>query len=676
MANPITRFNKVKSILKDALWRLNPRYMAQNFILFLVWIAAVSAIIIFIYHCFIGSKHISYFFLLTFWLWATLFAATIAETIANWQAKPKSQAALEEEPKLMVKKLRSLKNLNYYVEISASKLRQGDLVILEAGETVPQDGVIVWGQGFVNESDITGEAKPVLKSTKTFQNKVKEGSIVESDKLVIKIHDLKPYSIFTNISKFMRYINREKSPLEIALQSLIIGLSILFIAISISLKFLASYIGIEIPILYLIALTVTLIPTTISGLLPVISTSGANILKEKNIILKDSFTIDTALDINVVVFDKTGTITEGHRIAVEFLPYGKTSIKDLAQAAFIASLQDRTIEGESIITLAKQKYKFTDEDVDFEQYENLDFSSTSRISGCNYKSLEIRKGAYSGICEYLGIKLSELDNELLEIKKEIAAECGTPMLVTQNKQILGVVHVQDKIKRRLKKQIDIFKEHNMLTIMLSGDNELTSSYIAKKIGVHAYYSETTPNKKLTFIKNLQNHGYTVAMIGDGANDAPAIAKADLGVAFENSNEYALEAANVILTENDLSEILYLREIAKSMLVKRGALTIFSLTSDIVKYFTIIPALFSTSFPDLAIFNYSGLHSLESTILASLIFNAIIILGLTPLALNNNKKILTKRLFWRNLILYGCTGIVAPTVGIKMLDTLIVTLGLV
>jgi potassium-transporting ATPase ATP-binding subunit len=667
---------KIRSIMLDAFYRLSPYHMINNFILFIVWSLAVSATLILAHHIYFRIPNIKYFSLLTTWLWITLYFANIAEAIAHYKFNAETPINNEEEEILVVKKLRSVKNLDYYTEITDDKLRQGDLVIIEAGEIVPRDGVIVWGQSFVNESDLTGQAKPVLKSTKHSQNRIKGGSIVETDKLVIKIDDHNPHSIFANISKFMGYINREKSPLEIALQSLIIGLTILFIAISISLKFLASYIKIDIPILYLIALTVTLIPTTISGLLPVISAAGSSILKQKNIILKDNFTIDTALDINVIVFDKTGTITEGHRIAVDFIPLGKTPVKDLALAAYVASLHDKTIEGESIVTLAEQKFNFTDDDIDYNEYTHLDFSAATRISGCDYKSLEIRKGAYSGICEYLGVKESNLDDELLEIKKSIAAECGTPMIVTLNKQILGVVHVQDKVKRKFKKHIDIFKEHNMLTIMLTGDNEATTSFIAKKIGVHAYYSDTPPNKKLTFIKNLQNHGYTVAMVGDGANDAPAIARADLGVAFKNSNEYAMEAANVIIAEHDLSEILYIREVAKLMLVKRGALTIFSLTSDIAKYFTIIPALFSASFPDLAVFNFTHLHSLESVVLASLMFNSIILLILTPLALTNSKKVLTKRLFWRNLILYGCSGIIAPSVGIKLLDSLIVALRLV
>jgi K+-transporting ATPase ATPase B chain len=670
------KFKQIKPILLRACLTLNPSYLLKNFILFLVWLASICSLVILAYNIFIGSNQVIYFFYLTFWLWATLFFANIAEAITTINTPTSTEKVAQDEPEVLIKKLRSLKNLDFFTHVAESKLRQGDLMILEAGDVVPKDGIIVWGQGFVNESDLTGEVKPVLKSIKLTENKIREGSIIESDKLIIKVHDLKPFSFFSNISNFMRYINREKSPLEIALQNLIIGLSILFIAISLSLKFLASYIGVEIPILYLIALTVTLMPTTISGLLPVISSAGSNILKQKNILLKDSFTIDTALDINVIVFDKTGTITEGHRIAIEFIPVGKTSLKDLAQAAFVASLQDKTIEGESIVALAKKQFQFSDEDIDYSKYTNLDFSSANRISGCDYKSLEIRKGAFSGICDYLGINELNIDNEILQIKKNIAAECGTPMLLVQNKQIFGIIHVQDKIKRKFKKQIDIFKEHDMLTIMLTGDNELTSAYIAKKIGVHAYYSETTPNKKLAFIKNLQNHGYTVAMIGDGANDAPAIARADVGVAFKNSNEYAIEAANVILTENDLSEILYLRDTAKSMLVKRGALTIFSLTSDIAKYFTIIPALFSTSFPDLALFNYSNLHSLESTILSSLMFNALIILILTPIALSNKRKSLTKRLFWRNLIIYGLGGLIAPTIGIKILDSLIVLLRLV
>lgn len=662
----------VSTLVKMSPWRL-----ISNPILLVVWcVAATATITLLILIINYDNENIVSYIYTTFWLWMTVFFSSFAEVLVETKWTSRKITSFVPQSDILVKKLFSFDNITKYIEIKRSQIRPGDLILLTSGDVVPCDGIIVKGTGYVNETHSTGELALVLKSDSPKDNiMIAESYLESSDWFVMQVNISEQKSFFSTLSKLLGNIERQAIPSEVALQRIISGLLILFMAVMFTVVIIAGYLGVNISVIYILDLIVILLPTTISGLQHAIILYGFGILSKKNIIIRDKMALDNAVDVNVVVIDKTGTITEGQREMIDFITIDKVNEEITNRALYLSSVHDDTTEGKSIKDFAEYALDGKIEKIDDSDYYYLAFSSSNPISGCNYKDIEIRKGSVSEICRYLNIAISVLPTEILKIKENIAATHGTPLLLTLNKKIIGVVHLRDKLRKHVKKQIEKLHNDGIATIMITGDNSLTAGYIAKKLGMHAYYAEAVPEKKLQFIKNLQQQGYIVAMYGDGVNDALALAQADVGITFEHSSMHAIKAGNVVSLDHDLSAILDLRNTCRRMTIKRGSLTVFSLASDIAKYFVIIPAIFTTAFPALSALNIIHLSSLDHAMLAIVMFNALIILFLTPIVFKRNIGYQSKKLLWINVILYGLGGIISPFVCIKIFDMIITNFSL-
>lgn len=652
--------------------------LAANPIMYILWCCAFAASFLFIQDIMLyGAKASSITGYMTFWIWVTVVLTTFVDRIAYYNYSKPNSITTHKIPEYSVKKLLTTNEKGEYSVIPSTQLVAGDLILLEVGDIVPSDGIVIKGISYVNQTCITGELDAVLKFTTAGHNRVVQGSIVESDWLIIKITPSKHSSFISKMSGLLKAIERETAPSEVALGRVILGMTVLFIVITFSIASIGHYAGIAIKKIYILDLLVTLLPTTISGLLYTISIHGSSLLNKHNIVVTDKRALDAALDVNVVIFDKTGTLTIGQREAVSFTAIDTTD-EEFALLAYLASIGDDTKEGEGILNFAENQMESWEglSEIDMKLHSYIPFSSSKPISGCDYKGAKILKGSITAICNELEINETDLPTKITELKENIAAACGTPILVARNKTVVGLIHLQDRLQKNIKKQIDRVKDQGMMTILITGDNELTAGYVAKKLGVHAFYSEASPEDKLEFVRDMQTRGYVVAMYGDGVNDVPALAQSDIGISFSYGNHHALAACNIISLNHALDTIVDLKSICRKMSIKRGGLMVFSLTSDIAKYFAIVPSLFNTQIPALKVFNIMNLHSVDSAMLASVIWSALAIIGVTPLVFVDREYADDKSLLWRNIALYGLIGIFAPFVCIKLIDMALVFLGVV
>ncbi len=673
----------------------SPWLLRSNPILMIVWVIAFTATILTISQYYAKESNYQLSMIITFWLWMTILFAKLAEVLVEIRWSKNASVNNDNKSEKIIKKIFAINDINNdyhkkYIEVKCSSIKSGDLILLLSGEIVPFDGVVVAGTGYVNETDSTGALSPTLKSHDDYSNRLVTGSFIESsDWLIMKVTLSGRKSFFAKLTKLLSNIERQQGSNEIALQRIIWGLGVLFISVLFSIAAIADYSGIKIPIIYLLDMVVILLPTTLSGLQHAIIMYGTGALKTKHIIIRDKVALDNAVDVNVVVLDKTGTITVGQREMVDFIAVDQElSEKFINTILYLSSVLDDTTEGESIKHFTEHQLEEDVPNIDFSKYQYLPFAATHPISGCDYyyppgflnenklyQEFDIRKGSITEICKYLGLYPKLLPENIRTAIRDITEVCGSVLLVTLNHKIFGIIHLRDKLRKQIKKQIQKIQDDGILTIMLTGDNANIAGYIAKKLGMHAYYAEVTPEKKLEFIRNLQQQGYTVAMYGDGVGDIAALAQADIGIAFDRSVESVKSASNVVLSNNNIANILDIRNVCRIMAIKLGALTVFSLGADIAKYFVIVPALFTTAFPSLSVLNLFYFNSLDSVILSSVMFNALVTLVLIPIVFSN-PIYYSKHSLWSNLLLYGLGGILSPFIFIKMIDMFVHWLGLV
>lgn len=666
---------KIHNIFLDALLKMSPRHLIRNPMLFIVFIFACIATALFIKEVHFANGHIGLYFQMTFWIWMTLFFSAFADSYAESKMHYYNEDENEHKSVSYIKKITNIDNIGDVQEVEFHDIKSGNLILLKSGDIVPFDGKIVRGRCYVNETDITGDLESQFKDCKN-NDILTAGSIIQgSDSVVLKVSFAKKISFFARAAKLIKGINRESLPSEIALQRLILGLSILFMSAIFTVWVIAKYSGFNIPAIYLIDLIVILLPTTISGLQHAIIIFGKAKLSKHGIIVQDLVSLDNVVDANIIILDKTGTLTVGQRQMTDFTLIADLSETKYLEYLFLSSYEDKTIEGEGIKDYALRKLA-TDPQVIEQEYKYLPFSASKPISGCNYKNIHIRKGNVKEICKYIGKKASKLPTTIKETIISIAKSHGTPLLLTVNKEIIGVIHLRDRFRKGVQKQVDRLNKQGVKVIMVTGDNEQTSSYVAEKLGIESFYFDATPEKKLEIVQNLQEEGYVVAMCGDGINDSLALAQSDIGFTFEGTKDiHPIMAGNIISKTHDLSALLELKNTCKKMTVKRGALTVFSLASDVAKYFVIVPALFTTAFPPLAVLNFMNFHSLESVVLASVMFNSLVIFVLTPVLFKDFNKPKSKYSLWLGIIFYGIGGVVSPFICIKAIEMIVLGVGL-
>jgi K+-transporting ATPase ATPase B chain len=562
--------------------------------------------------------------------------------------------------------------------VSASTLRKGDKVVVVAGMLIPGDGDVVEGIASVDESAITGESAPVIRESGGDRCAVTGGTKVLSDRIVVQISTNPGDSFLDRMIALVEGAARQKTPNEIALHILLVGLTLIFLFACVTLVPLARYSGVALTATAMVALLVCLIPTTIGGLLSAIGIAGMDRLLRKNVIAMSGRAVEAAGDVDTLLLDKTGTITIGNRMATEFLPLPGVRAEELADAAQLASLADETPEGRSIVVLAKEKFKLRERDVTGIGAKFIAFSAQTRMSGCDLDDRAIRKGAVDAVQTYVRSLGGTSPKELAEIAGRIGDAGGTPLAVSDGQRVLGVVHLKDIVKGGIKERFDRFRAMGIRTVMITGDNPRTAAAIAHEAGVDDFLAEATPETKMRLIKTEQSKGKLVAMTGDGTNDAPALAQADVGVAMNTGTQAAKEAGNMVDLDSNPTKLLEVVEVGKQLLMTRGTLTTFSIANDVAKYFAILPALFVTVFPEIAPFNVMRLASPYSAILSAVIFNALIIVALIPLALRGvqYRALGAAAIFRRFMLIYGMGGLIAPFIGIKIIDVLLEAVGLV
>lgn len=671
------RFTKNNLVIAfKVLGRMTPGNYAENPMMFLVWIAALLATGICLKEYYINNENIILYLQMTFWLWMTAYFAALADLRADNMLPKNIQSKTQDLKTNLVKKIVDKNNLKEYRLVGFDQINSGNYIYLQSGDEIPYDGEVIAGKSYVYESDITGEIGDVLKSPKG-DNIVIAGSDLsgENDWLVMKVSFAKNKSFFAKSLNRLNNIQRYSMPSELALKRIIFGLSILFISVIFAVAVIADYSGVHIPAIYLLDLIVILLPTTISGLQYSIIVFSRSRLAKKDILVQDEIALDNAVDIQVVLLDKTGTLTVGTREMTDFTLLDRQYEDKYLKYLLHSSFEDSTYEGKSILEYAKRRLK-KEEEQEPKEYKFYPFSSENPISGCNYSDIEIRKGSVTSICSYLQMRISQLPKAVQDIIHQISQAHGTPVLFTINKQIIGVIHLRDRFRKGVMKQIEQLKKEGLSIRMITGDNDLTASYIAKKLGIDNYYADCTPEKKLSIVRDIQAQGYSVAMCGDGVNDALAMAQANIGFVFsENGKIHKMLAGNIIANQRNIYLLHDLKSICKKMTAKRGALTVFSLFSDIAKYFVIVPALFTTAFPPLSTLNFMHFASIESVVLASVMFNAVIIFALMPFVFHDSNWARSKRSLWKNIIFFGLGGVVSPFIGIKLLEMIIIYIGL-
>lgn len=683
--NKLANKKMVIRAIKDSFIKLNPKTQAGNPVMLLVYISAVLTSILGGMSLFgIGDTSSRYTITIAIILWFTVIFANFAEAIAEGRGKAQADSLRAAKKDVEAHLIESIDQKDKVTTTSSVYLKKGNLVIVKAGEQIPADGEVVDGAATVDESAITGESAPVVRESGGDRSAVTGGTTVLTDYIIIKITSEAGESFLDKMIAMVEGAARKKTPNEIALQIFLIALSIIFILVTLSLysysEFSAKLTHTHNPtsVTTLVALLVCLAPTTIGALLSAIGIAGMSRLNQANVLAMSGRAIEAAGDVDILMLDKTGTITLGNRQASEFIPVDGVSELELADAAQLSSLADETPEGRSVVILAKEKFSIRERSLKDKQMQFIPFTAVTRMSGVNYEGKEIRKGAADAIKQYVESFGEKYSKECDEVVKRISSYGGTPLVVAKNHKVLGVIYLKDIIKAGVQEKFADLRKMGIKTIMITGDNPLTAAAIAAEAGVDDFLAEATPEEKLQMIRDFQAQGHLVAMTGDGTNDAPALAQADVAVAMNSGTQAAKEAGNMVDLDSSPTKLIEIVRIGKQLLMTRGSLTTFSIANDLAKYFAIIPALFIGLYPGLNQLNIMNLRSPESAVLSAIIYNALIIVALIPLALKGVKyrEVSAEKLLSRNLLIYGMGGIITPFICIKLLDLLLGTLHIV
>lgn len=661
--------------IRDAFIKLDPRTQLRNPVMFVVEIGAILTTFFILQDLFTGEGvGLGFNIQIAVWLWLTVVFANFAEAVAEGRGKAQAAELRRSRSETIAKRLVD----NEIQQVAAPELRKGDIVLVEAGDSIPGDGQVIEGIASVDESAVTGESAPVIRESSEELSHVIGGTRVLSDWIKVRIAADPGETFLDRMINLVEGARRQKTPNEIALTILLIGLTIIFLLAVATLEPYAIYSGTLVSVPILIALLVTLIPTTIGGLLSAIGIAGMDRLLRHNVLAMSGRAVEAAGDVDVLLLDKTGTITLGNRMATEFIPAPGVSEEALADIAQIASLADDTPEGRSIVVLAKTRFQIRERDLHALGATFVPFSAHTRMSGVNLEGREIRKGAVDAIEDYVTTHGGAFAPEVVVAVERVAKAGGTPLVVAEGRKVLGVVYLKDVIKGGINERFAELRRAGIKTIMVTGDNPLTAAAIAAEAGVDDFLAEAKPETKLKFIRDYQVQGHLVAMTGDGTNDAPALAQADVGVAMHSGTQAAKEAGNMVDLESNPTKLLEVVEIGKQLLMTRGALTTFSVANDVAKYFAIIPALFVATYPQLQVLNIMGLATPQSAILSAVIFNALIIIALVPLALRGIKYLPlgANAILRRNILIYGVGGLIVPFVGIKLIDIVLVALRII
>jgi K+-transporting ATPase ATPase B chain len=668
----------------DSFLKLTPKQQWKNPVMFVVYLGSILTTILWLQALFGESEEPARFILIvSLWLWFTVLFANFAEAVAEGRSKAQAAFLRNAKRDIIAKKLTETRYSQNYTKVSGSTLRKGDVVLIEAGDFVPGDGEVVEGVASVDESAITGESAPVIRESGGDFSSVTGGTRVLSDWLVVCISVNPGETFLDRMISMVESAKRQKTPNEIALTILLVALTLVFLFATVTLLPFSLYsvqtagAGHPISITVLVALLVCLIPTTIGGLLSAIGVAGIGRMLQKNVIATSGRAVEAAGDVDILLLDKTGTITLGNRQASAFMPTKGVSPQQFADAAQLASLADETPEGRSIVILAKQKFGIRERDVATLGATFIQFSAQTRMSGVNLDGRQIRKGAEDSIRKYVAEQGGQFPDDIQKMVIDVARRGSTPLVVAEGANALGVIELKDIVKGGIKERFAELRQMGIKTIMITGDNRLTAAAIAAEAGVDDFLAEATPEAKLSLIRQHQTDGRLVAMTGDGTNDAPALAQADVAVAMNSGTQAAKEAGNMVDLDSNPTKLIEIVETGKQMLMTRGALTTFSIANDVAKYFAIIPAAFATTYPALDVLNVMGLATPASAILSAVIFNALIIIALIPLALKGirYKPVGAEKLLQNNLLIYGVGGLIVPFIGIKAIDMLLVVMNL-
>lgn len=657
--------------------KLDPRQQIKNPVMFVVYLGAIITTVLCFY-----PMHVPLWFSIsvTVFLWLTLLFANFAEAVAEGRGKAQADSLKQAKKEVMTYKIQSLADIEEenFTELRSSDLKRGDLIYVRAGEQIPADGDVIEGAASVDESAITGESAPVIRESGGDRSAVTGGTTVVSDYLVIRVTSENGQSFLDKMIAMVEGTQRKKTPNEIGLQIFLITLTIIFLTVSITLVPFTDFSsqlsgkGEALSMIIVIALLICLAPTTIGALISSIGIAGMSRLTKENVIAMSGRAIEAAGDVDVLLLDKTGTITLGNRRASEFLPVNGVSEEQLADAAQLSSLADETAEGRSIVILAKERFNLRERAFQQSEVTFIDFSAKTRMSGIDYRGDEIRKGAADTIKKYVQSNGEQYPAECDEIVDKIARAGGTPLVVVKNNRVMGVVYLKDIVKNGVKDKFADMCKMGIKTIMITGDNPLTAAAIAAEAGVDDFLAEATPENKMDLIRDYQEKGHLVAMTGDGTNDAPALAQADVALAMNTGTQAAKEAGNMIDLDSSPTKLLQVVQIGKQLLMTRGALTTFSIANDIAKYFAVIPVLFYSIYPQLDRLNIMGLGSPLTAILSAVIYNALVIVALIPLALKgvSYQEKPASQILRHNLLIYGLGGIIAPFIFIKIIDLIL------
>ena len=671
--------------VKDSFIKLKPKTQKENPVMLLVYISAILTSVLWIVSLFgIKDAPSGYTLAIAIILWLTVLFANFAEAIAEGRGKAQADSLRASKKDVDAHKINSIDEKDKVTIVSSSLLKKGDIVIVKSGEQIPADGEVIEGAASVDESAITGESAPVIRESGGDRSAVTGGTTVTSDWIIVKITSEEGESFLDKMIAMVEGASRKKTPNEKALEIFLVALSIIFILVTMSLYtysiFISKQVGVENPtsVTTLVALLVCLAPTTIGALLSAIGIAGMNRLNQANVLAMSGRAIEAAGDVDILMLDKTGTITLGNRQASEFIPVDGTSPEELADAAQLSSLADETPEGRSIVILAKEEFGIRGRNLNEKDVKFIPFTAKTRMSGVDYDGDKIRKGAVDAIKDYIIKSGGVYSQECNEVVVKISNQGGTPLVVTKNNKILGVIHLKDIIKKGVKEKFADLRKMGIKTIMITGDNPLTAAAIAAEAGVDDFLAEATPEGKLKLIRDFQRKGHLVAMTGDGTNDAPALAQSDVAVAMNSGTQAAKEAGNMVDLDSSPTKLIEIVRIGKQLLMTRGSLTTFSIANDLAKYFAIIPALFLGLYPQLSALNIMNLYSPQSAVLSAIIYNALIIIALIPLALKGVKyrEVSAEKLLSRNLLIYGLGGIITPFISIKIIDVILVFFGLV
>jgi potassium-transporting ATPase ATP-binding subunit len=677
-----------------AFVKLNPRTLIQNPVMFVLEIVTALTTVILIRDLVTGAEHIGFELQIVLWLWFTVLFANFATAIAEGRGKAQAAALRRQRTETQAKLLTGPEGRSGHKLVPSTELKVGDVVLLEAGDTIPSDGEVIEGIASVNEAAITGESAPVLRESGGDRSAVTGGTQVLSDWIKVRITAALGSTFLDRMIKLVEGAERQKTPNEIALDILLVGLTIIFVFATVTIPSYATYAGGSISVVILVALFVTLIPTTIGALLSAIGIAGMDRLVRFNVLAMSGRAVEAAGDVDTLLLDKTGTITLGNRQATEFRPLRGVTEEELADAAQLASLADETPEGRSIVVLAKEKYGIRGRDLSDLRANFIPFTAQSRMSGVEVDGSWVRKGAVDAILAYVNaptaavtptgavrslqpVVSADAVREVQAIAEAIAKSGGTPLAVAKDGRLLGIIHLKDIVKGGIRERFAELRRMGIRTIMITGDNAMTAAAIAAEAGVDDFLAQAKPEDKLKLIRDEQAKGKLVAMCGDGTNDAPALAQADVGVAMNTGTQAAREAGNMVDLDSNPTKLIEVVEIGKQLLMTRGSLTTFSIANDVAKYFAIIPAMFVAFYPQLQTLNIMNLSTPQSAILSAIIFNALIIIALIPLALKGvrYRPIGAGPLLRRNLLIYGVGGVIIPFIGIKAIDLVVTALHL-